>query len=221
MAFLRVELRLRSTVESASPTSCLKPAFSVCHLSPLASDFHASAHSSDMLSMTRSVVILSSFSAAAWAAEQRLRGSNATQSLTSSGPCCSFDGCKSCADWCTQQGKDVCLAPQGAPGGGCDNSHSDPHAAPPQWCEAGAGELSANDAPVSDDVKLASGGGCGQFCCWWGSDCGTCGDDWNSRMYEAGCKVPCAGPNCGAHQGYFNAQAGALRNCNSPGFRCY
>ena len=329
-----------------------------------------------MLSMTRSVVILSSFSAAAWAAEQRLRGSNATQPLTSSGPCCSFDGCKTCADWCTQQGRDVCLAPQGAPGGGCDNSHSDPsahppqwcgagelsandaqlrassvtcssqavkacadsnlfciydkagcqaggaqcgirgeskgddqyncrycdqpkptggsitdgahcqlplavlaepvsgsngtqpltssgpccsfdgcktcadwctqqgkevclapakpgpgcdssgddsHAAPPQWCEAGAGELSANDAPVSDDVELASGDSCSQFCCWSGSDCGSCGDDWNNRMYEAGCQVPCTGANCGpgqAHQ-YFNTQPGALGNCNSPGIKCY
>merc|ERR1712084_131717 len=82
-------------------------------------------------------------------------GSNGTQSLTSSGPCCSFDGCKTCASWCTQQGKDVCLAPQKA--GGCDNSHSDPHAAAPQWCDAGAGELSANDAPASDDVKPVSG----------------------------------------------------------------
>merc|ERR1712084_215693 len=103
-------------------------------------------------------------------------GSNGTQSLTSSGPCCSFDGCKTCADWCTQQGKGVCLAPQGAPGGGCDNSHSDPSAAPPQWCQAGAGKLSANDAPVSDDVKLASGDSCRQFCCWWphDSDCDSC-----------------------------------------------
>jgi len=147
---------------------------------------------------------------------------NLTAQLASEEGCCSFDGCKTCADWCTQQGKDVCLAPQGAPGGGCDNSHSDPDAAPPQWCEAGAGELSANDAPVSDDVRLASGDSCGQFCCWSGSDCGTCGDDWNSRMYEAGCEVPCSGANCGSggpHQ-YFQTQPGALGNCNSPGFKC-
>jgi len=114
------------------------------------------------------------------------------------------------------------LAPQGAPGGGCDNSHSDPHAAPPQWCEAGAGELSANGAPVSEDVKLASGDSCSQFCCWWGSDCGSCGDDWNNRMYEAGCQVPCTGANCGpgqSHQ-YFNTQPGALDNCKPPGFTC-
>jgi len=101
---------------------------------------------------------------------------NLTAKLASEEGCCSFDGCTTCADWCTQQGKDVCLAPQGAPGGGCDNSHSDPHAAPPQWCEAGAGELSANGAPVSEDVKLASGDSCSQFCCWWGSDCGSCGE---------------------------------------------
>jgi hypothetical protein len=148
-------------------------------------------------------------------------GSNGTHALTSSGPCCSFDGCKTCADWCTQQGKDVCLAPQGAPGSGCDNSGSDPNAAPPQWCEAG--QLSANDAPKLAASTVTSGDKCSQFCCWSGSDCGSCGDDWNNRMYEEGCQVPCTGANCGsgqAHQ-YFNTQAGALEYCSSPGFKCY
>ena len=99
------------------------------------------------------------------------------------------------------------------PGTGCCDGVSTP----------GAGELSANDAPASDDVKLASGDSCNQFCCWSppGSDCGTCGDDWNNRMYEAGCKVPCSGPNCAAHQGYFNTQKGALQNCHQPGSKCY
>merc|ERR1712087_807674 len=84
--------------------------------------------------------------------------------------------------------------------------------------EAGAGELSANGAPVSEDVKLASGGSCSQFCCWSGSDCGSCGDDWNNRMYAPGCQVECSGPNCGpgkAHQ-YFNTQADWKNSCPTP-----
>ena len=48
------------------------------------------------------------------------------------------------------------MARQGAPGGGCDNSHNDPRAHPPRWCEVGAGELSANDAPVSEDGETAA-----------------------------------------------------------------
>jgi hypothetical protein len=76
---------------------------------------------------------------------------NLTVELASDEGCCSFDGCETCAQWCTQQGKEVCLAPQGAHGGGCDNSHIDPHAHPPQWCPPGAGAkvpaaLTANDA---------------------------------------------------------------------------
>jgi hypothetical protein len=168
-----------------------------------------------MLSTTRSVVILSSFSAAAWAAEQRLRGSNGTHTLTSSGPCCSFDGCQTCADWCTQQGKDVCLAPQGAPGGGCDNSGSDPNAAPPQWCEAGAGNAGKLTAAAPADLASPD---CSEFCCWSPvvGDCGSCGDDWNNRMYALGCNVPCSGPGCAANGGHFNEKDDYKSSCPKP-----
>merc|ERR1712087_1028764 len=110
-----------------------------------------------------------------------------------------------CADWCTQQGKDVCLAPQGAPGGGCDNSHSDPSAAPPQWCQAGAGKLSANDAPVSDDVKLPVSGSNGTQsltssgpCCSF-DGCKTCAD-WCTQQGKGVCLAPQGGARRGLRQ---------------------
>merc|ERR1712137_1390392 len=129
-------------------------------------------------------------------------GSNGTQSLTSSGPCCSFDGCKTCAGWCTQQGQDVCLAPQGAPGGGCDNSHSDPHAAPPQWCQAGAGKLSANDAPASDDVKLPVSG------------CKTCAD-WCTQQGKDVCLAPQGAPGGGCDNSHSDPHAAPPQWCQA------
>jgi hypothetical protein len=130
--------------------------------------------------------------------------------LTSSGPCCSFDGCKTCADWCTQQGKDVCLARQGAPGGGCDNSHNDPRAHPPQWCEAGAGELSANDAPVSEDGETAA----------LLQHAGTRAQEhmpncFRPECVENGCD-PITPPECNGNHGY-----GTGSNCDQTEDQCH
>jgi hypothetical protein len=86
---------------------------------------------------------------------------NLTVELASDEGCCSFDGCETCAQWCTQQGKEVCLAPQGAPGGGCDNSHSDPHAHPPQWCPTGAGAKVPTALTANDALAAATSTTCG------------------------------------------------------------
>jgi len=101
----------------------------------------------------------------------------------SSGKCC-FNGCgdlSSCkTDYCTT--KEECLAPQGAPGGGCDSSPPRGHGAKPSWGPGLAVPITVNT------TELASEGSAGK-CCFNG-----CGDPSSCKTDYCTTKEQCLAP---------------------------
>ncbi|CAK0877289.1 unnamed protein product [Prorocentrum cordatum] len=96
---------------------------------------------------------------------------------------------------------------------GCD-PHSNPIGRCPDLSDCPASGCCDNgccDKPGPTPAPTPGSGCASNYCCWWPQpgQCGSCGTDWNNRVYLPGSNCP-----------GFNERSDAYSGCTSPGTWC-